>query len=1085
MTVRAAALWVKSNFSFLEGASHPDELVNAAHAHGLQALALTDRDGVYGLVRAHVAAQKLGLPVITGAQVTIGDPDDLLGVAPEAPPDDPEEHVLSDMPHEAYPKEHAPSSMSKQPAAKRPATSPPKQDRRGRPAQRPRPVAPPPGRPLLLLAPTRAAYADLCRLLSRGRMSCPKGHSRVRLADLPEHGRELVALALDPDMLPALREPFAGRLYALVARHREAAEAPLEARLRAAAELLDVPVVAGTEVLYHDAARRPLQDVLTCIRRNISLAQAGAQLRANAEHDLKSPAQLAALFRDDPAALARTLEVAERCTFSLAELRYRYPGGELPDGTSGSAWLRELTFRGARERYRGDVPPAVAAQLDRELALIDELDYGGYFLTMWELVQFCRSQQILCQGRGSAANSAVCFCLGITAIDPVRMDLLFERFISRERAEPPDIDLDIEHERREEVIQHVYQRYGRRNAAMVATFIRYRPRSAIRDVGKALGAAPDLLDRAAKLQSAWGAEFDVAMLKSAGVDPDIPLHGHLLRLSREILDFPRHAATHPGGFLLGHDPVDTLCPIEPAAMVGRTIVQWDKNDVEDLGLFKVDLLGLGALAQVRRALELIRVHHGRELSMATIPAEDPATYDMLCAADTVGVFQIESRAQMAMLPRLRPKTFYDLVIEVAIVRPGPIQGDMVHPYLRRRTGEEPTVYPHPSLERVLAKTLGVPLFQEQVMRLAMLAADYTPGEADQLRRDMAAWRSPGRIEPHHDRIVERMANKGIDRAFAERVFAQIRGFGEYGFPESHAASFALIAYATAWLRRHYPAAFTCALLNAQPMGFYHPSTLVADAQRHGIEVRPIDVRQSAWDCTLEHDPEDSSKVALRMGLRYVKGLGVLDRAALEGAPPPYASLDEFARRTRLSAPALHALAEAGALIGFGLDRRAALWRVRGLAAARGDALALPEAAPPPAQQTLFTPLTAGEAVLWDYRRTHHSTRGHPLSEWRPALRRLGIEGAAAVARLPGGTPIDYVGAVTCRQRPPTAGGVTFYTLEDETGMLSVIVWASVYERYGLIGRTAQILGVSGRLQREQGVLHLIADTLWDPRSALG
>jgi error-prone DNA polymerase len=1057
-TPRAAALWVKTNYSFLEGASHPEELVTAAKARGLSALAVTDRDGVYGLVRAHVEAQKVGLPIVCGAQVTIGDPDDLLGVAPDAAPEDDES-----------------AEGESQPAPK---------DRIGRPAQRRDKAPPPPGRPLVLLAPTRSAYGDLCRLLTRGRMGCPKGHSRVRLSDVAEHAGELVALALDPDMLPALREPFADRLYALVVRHRVAAEQPLEARVRAAAGNLGVPVVAGTEVLYHDRDRRPLQDILTCVRRGLVVAHAGAALRPNAEHALPSPEHLAELFRDDPEALARTLEIADRCRFTLADLRYRYPTGALPDGTSEAAWLRELTLRGARERYGGTIPAAVQAQLERELALVHELDYGGYFLTMWEIVQFCRSQQILCQGRGSAANSAVCYCLGITAIDPVRMDLLFERFISRERAEPPDIDLDIEHERREEVIQHVYQRYGRRRAAMVATFIRYRPRSALRDAGKALGIPQDLLDRAAKLQSAWGADLDDSLLLAAGINTDVPLHAHLVTLSRALLGFPRHAATHPGGFLLGHEPVDTLSPVEPAAMAGRTIVQWDKNDVEDLGLFKVDLLGLGALSQIRRCLDLLREHEGRDLTMATIPAEDPATYAMLTRADTVGVFQVESRAQMAMLPRLRPRTFYDLVIEVALVRPGPIQGDMVHPYLRRRSGEEPTSFPHPSLERVLAKTLGVPLFQEQVMRLAMLAADYTPGEADQLRRDMAAWRVPGRIEPHHDRIVERMTAKGIDREFAERVFAQIRGFGEYGFPESHAASFALIAYATAWLRCHHPSAFTCSLLNAQPMGFYHPSTIVADAQRRGVEVRPIDVQRSAWDCTLEHDHKNSTGPAVRMGLRYVKGLGVLDRAALADAPAPYASLDEFVRRTRLSAAALHALAEAGAFACFRLDRRAALWRVRGLAAQQDDGFALPDAIAPSGQQPLFTPLTHGEAVLWDYRRTHHSTRGHPLAEWRPHLRRLGILDAAAVARLRDGDPAVFVGAVTCRQRPHTAHGVTFYTLEDETGMLSLVVWSTVYERHSLLARTAQLLGVSGRVQRQHGVMHLIADTLFDPRSAL-
>jgi error-prone DNA polymerase len=663
------------------------------------------------------------------------------------------------------------------------------------------------------------------------------------------------------------------------------------------------------------------------------------------------------------------------------------------------------------------------------------------------------------------------------------MDLLFERFISRERAEPPDIDLDIEHERREEVIQYVYQRYGRRRAAMVAMLARYRPRSAVREVGKVLGVAQSVIDRVARLHGHYATELDAGMIAEAEVDAGEPLHAHWLRLSSELLNFPRHVATHPGGFLLGHEPIDGLVPIEPAAMAGRTIVQWDKHDVEDLGLFKVDLLGLGALHHVHRCFDLIRAHHGRALTMATVPAEDPATYAMLSRGDSVGVFQVESRAQMAMLPRLRPKTFYDLVIQVAIVRPGPIQGDMVHPFLRRRNGEEAVVMPHPSLERVLGKTLGVPLFQEQVMRLAMLAADYTPGEADQLRRDMSSgFYASGKIEPHHARIVERMKAKGIAAEFAERVFSQIRGFAEYGFPESHAASFALIAYVTAWLRCHYPAAFTAALLSAQPMGFYQPATIVAEAQRRGIEVRPIDVQRSGWDCSLE--PRGEREPAVRMGLKFVRGLGVAEQAALADAPAPYADLAEFVRRTRLSRTALHALAEAGALDGFGVDRRTAIWRVRGLAG-RKDTLIMkmPEEVAA-GQQPLFVPLSAGEAVAWDYRRTQHSVQGHPMTEWRPTLRSLGMCDSAAIRRLRDGSPTEAVGVVTCRQAPQTANGVTFLTLEDERGMINVIVWASVRARHETLLRTLGVLGISGKVQSAHGVVHLVADALWDPREAL-
>jgi error-prone DNA polymerase len=744
-------------------------------------------------------------------------------------------------------------------------------------------------------------------------------------------------------------------------------------------------------------------------------------------------------------------------------------------------WLRRQVFDGARGRYGEHLPETVAAQLDKELEIIEALDYPGYFLTMWEIVEFCRANGILCQGRGSAANSVVCYCLGITAIDPVRMGLLFERFISMERAEPPDIDLDIQHGRREEVIQHVYQKYGRERAAMVANVVRYRSRSALRDVGKALGISETALDRVAKFLSSYE-NVRPEVLAELGVDPSTGLHEHLLQLSNEILDFPRHLSIHPGGFLLGHEPVHDMVPIENATMAERTVIQWDKEDVEALDLFKVDLLGLGGLTQLDLCFKLLRQVRGVELSMATIPARDEATFDMICKGDTVGVFQIESRAQMAMLPRLRPRNFYDLVIEISIVRPGPITGGMVHPYLRRRQGKEKIEYPHSSLEPVLEKTLGVPLFQEQVMRLAMIAADYTPGEADQLRRDMAAWHRTGRMERHRERLITRMQAKGIAAEFAERVFEQIRGFGEYGFPESHAASFALIAYATAWLKCHYHAEYSCSLLNAQPMGFYTPATIVEDAKRHSVVVRSLDVQASDWDCTLERCPDSAGGFAVRMGLRYVKGLGEDEWQRVEAARriKIFGSLDDFVWRTLLDEGTLSALAEAGGFESFGVARRNALWDLRRLVQTREQSLTMAVKETDPG----FSPLSDFEEVGWDYRRTSHSARRHPLEPLRRDLSRQGMPDARMVASMQHGEKIRYAGLVICRQRPGTAGGVVFMTLEDETGFVNVVVWESVFQRYAVLAKTVSFLGISGKLQVEDGVVHLIAERLWHPRAEL-
>ena len=1012
-------LWCKSNYSFLEGASHPEELVDACRQNGIPALALTDRHGVYGMVRAHVRARRQGIHLVAGSQVSLRE-----------------------------------------------------------------------GAEILLLARNQEGYRNLCRLLTDGHLRSSKGKCRPDGQAVCGRSRGLIALWIgspDPGASPqaaseSLLEPFKAAfedcLYLLLARHRQAQEASREMQLRKLAERFKLPTVAAVEVLYHSPERRRLQDVLTCIREGVTLAAAGRLIRPNDQHALKSPEELARLFSDDPESVRRTLEVAARCSFSLQELRYRYPLEPLPEGKTSSQHLRDRTFEGAARRL-GKEFHGLAPQLRKELDLIRELEYEGYFLTMHEIVEYCRRQDILCQGRGSAANSAVCFALGITSVDPTQVDLLFERFLSRERAEPPDIDLDIEHDRREEVIRHVYETYGRDRAAMVANVVRYRHRSAIREVGKVLGVAATSLDRLAKLVSHdhWSDE----LVRQAGLDPRNPALRHLIPLVEEIQDFPRHLSIHPGGFLLGHRPVHELVPIENASMPGRTVIQWDKEDVDQAGLFKVDLLGLGALTHLHLCFDLLRRHRQEELSLATLPRGDPSTFDMICRSDTVGVFQIESRAQMAMLGRLKPRSYYDLVIEISIVRPGPITGGMVHPYLRRRNGQEAVEYPHPCLVPVLKKTLGIPLFQEQVMQLAMVAADYSPGEADQLRRDMAAWRRSGRIERHRQRLVTRMVAKGIRPEFAERVFRQIRGFGEYGFPESHAASFAHIAYATAYLKRHYPAEFACALLNAQPMGFYSADTIVNDARIHGIEVRPVSILDSHWDCSLveiEGAPQEPTPFAVRMGLRYVKGLGREDgrRLAEAARQAPFRNLADVARRSRLRQDRLEALAEAGAFECFGLDRRGALWQIQGLATEPRPALPLAGHDPLPR----FPSLSGLETVLWDYRAGGHSSRAHLLKPLRPALEAQGLPTARQLNRMPNGRRVRYAGMVICRQRPGTAGGVTFMTLEDETGFVNLVVWKQTFERYSLLAKTLSCMGVTGNLQVAEGVTHLVVQKIWKP-----
>lgn len=988
-------LWCKSNYSFLEGASHPAELIETAAEYGLPSVALTDRNGVYGVVRAWEASRTVNQPFILGAQVAVE-----------------------------------------------------------------------PGSTLVLLVRDREGYARLCSLLTLGHQDRPKGEFAVTWEQVSNHAQGLTALWRHEGPSPGeaagavLTEAFAGRAYAMVSRHYGIGDAVAEHNTLVQARRWNLPPVAVTEVLYHDAQRQALHDVVTCIRHGVRLADAGTKLRPNAEHALLTPAAFLERYTDHPEWVARTHEIAEACQFSLGEVEYRYPEEGVPSGYTTAQWLRQKTTEGALLRYHGRVEARVQEQLEKELALIEELRYSGYFLTMWEIVQFCKAKGILCQGRGSAANSAVCYCLGITAVDPVQMNLLFERFLSRERSEPPDIDLDIEHDRREEVIQHMYQKYGRHRAAMVANVVRYRSRSALREVGKVLGMSEVDLDRNSKLLSHHGG------LTELGLDP------HLTALASELQGFPRHLSIHPGGFLLGSEALSRIVPVENATMKDRTIIQWDKEDVESMNLFKVDLLGLGALTHLDYAFRLLQQHYGRSMTLAEVPHDDPAVFDSICRADTVGVFQIESRAQMSMLPRLKPRHYYDLVIEVSLVRPGPITGDMVHPYLRRRDHKEAITYPHPSLEPVLKRTLGIPLFQEQVMKLAMVAADYTPGEADQLRRDMAAWKSTGRIERHREVLIGRMVAKGIAPEFAERVFQQILGFGEYGFPESHAASFALIAYATAWVKHHYPDVFTCALLNAWPMGFYSPATVVGDARRHRVHVLPPDLLHSEWECTLEAEP-GWPRFAVRMGLSYIQGLAEADaRRVLALRKPQPWGLSEWKAQAGVSIAVWEKLAVSGALEGFGVHRRSALWQVL------DDQGPDPLVAEAP-EQDLVAP-TAHEALEWDYASMGLSSTAHFLEPYRAHLRSAGYSAAVEVNHRAASSRVRYAGLVICRQRPGNAKGVLFMTLEDETGLVNAVVWEKVWDRYRTVILTSQLLAMEGKLQVEEGVVHLIVGRLWVP-----
>ena len=936
------------------------------------------------------------------------------------------------------------------------------------------------GPKLVLLAADLDGYVALCKLITTARRRAAKGEYRSLRTDFIEFPLGLLALWVPTDR-PSDADAawliglFPQRLWMAVELHRSADDAERLSRLRAFGEHHGLSLVAAGDVHMHVRRRRALQDTLTAIRHHTTVAEAGWRLFPNGERHLRTRDALAALYPAD--LLAETLRVAERCRFMLDQLRYTYPHELVPDGHTPTSWLRALTEDGIRWRWPDGAPQRARELIEHELALIAELKYESYFLTVHDIVHFARSRGILCQGRGSAANSAVCFALGVTELDPDRMNLLFERFISRERNEPPDIDIDFEHERREEVIQYIFDRYGRDRAAMTAVANIYRGRGAVRDVAKALGLPPDQVDRLARTMDRWGGHAPVPQyLREQGFDPDTPILRRVIALTAELMDFPRHLSQHPGGMVISEHPLHMLVPTENAAMEGRTVLQWDKDDLDTLGLMKVDCLALGMLTAVRKTLDLLRATGRRDLSIATIPAEDPATYAMIGRADTVGVFQIESRAQMAMLPRLKPTCFYDLVIEVAIVRPGPIQGDMVHPYLRRRRGEEPIDYP-PRLKHVFERTLGVPLFQEQVMQVAVDAAGFTPGEADQLRRSMAAWKRRGGLEPYREKLLAGMLARGYTREYAEQTFERIKGFGSYGFPESHAASFALVTYASCWLKCHEPAAFVASLINSQPMGFYTPDQLLQDAKRKGIRVLPVDVRYSDWDCGLEFaDGDTRGKPAIRLGLRLVSGFSqdVAERIATARQSRPFIDVVDICHRATVDRRHQALLAESGALKGLSGHRHRARWAIAGVEAP----LPLFDGVPQTAEPDLAIPLpSVGEDMAADYASIGLTLGRHPISLIRKQLAARHCLSSADLVKTPHGRRVRFAGLVRMRQRPETASGVTFVTLEDEHGMVNAVVWKHIAEEQRMPLLESQLMAIDGRLERADGVQHLIVSRM--------
>jgi error-prone DNA polymerase len=936
------------------------------------------------------------------------------------------------------------------------------------------------GPKLVLLVESLEGYQHLCRLITIARRRAEKGHYRLLQEDFTDPVPGLLALWVAEESntqahIHWLRTTFGKQLWMALELHcSQDDERLLEQRLNLAAQL-QIPTVACGDVHMHVRGRRALQDTMTAIRHHVPVAEAGARLYPNGERHLRSLDAIRALY--PPHLLEESLNIARRCTFDLGQLRYQYPRELVPQGHTPESWLRVLTQEGIAWRWPEGITPKARQQINDELELIRDLGYESYFLTVHDIVRFARSRSILCQGRGSAANSTVCFVLGITEIDPSRMNMLFGRFLSRERNEPPDIDVDFEHERREEVLQYVFQRYGRTRAALTAVVSSYHGAGAVRDVAKALGLPPDQVNALADCCGRWSDDAPpLERLRESGFDPDSPVLRRVLGLTGQLIGFPRHLSQHPGGFVISEHPLDTLVPVENAAMAERTIIQWDKDDLDAVGLLKVDILALGMLSAIRRCFDLLRRHRHQDLTLATVPKEDPATYAMISRADTIGVFQIESRAQMSMLPRLKPANFYDLVIEVALVRPGPIQGDMVHPYLRRRNKEEAETYPSPALESVLKRTLGVPLFQEQVMQIAMVAADYSPGEADQLRRSMAAWKRHGGLEPHRQRLRTGMLKNGYTEAFATQIFEQIKGFGSYGFPESHAASFALLTYASCWLKCHEPAAFACALINSWPMGFYSPDQILQDARRHHLQIRPVDVGTSDWDCSLE--PIEGQQPAIRMGLRMISGFREDDARRIEDARQARGFLDigDLGERARLDTHAQELLADAGALRGLSGHRHRARWEVAGVQRQMG----LFTGVPSPQEPVVELPRpTVGEDLCADYASVGTTLGPHPLALLRDELRARRCRSSRELLAVEHGRNVSVAGLVTGRQRPGTASGVTFVTLEDEFGNLNVVVWRDLAERQRQVLVGSQLLKVDGRWEAVGEVRHLIAGRLSD------
>jgi error-prone DNA polymerase len=1065
-----AELAVTTNFSFLRGASHPQEMVATADALGLAAIGIADRNSFAGVVRAYDEAKKRKVKLLVGTRLVTIDGFEVL----------------------AYPTD-------------------------------------------------RAAYGRLCQLLTKGNRKAKKGECHLSFDDILAAGEGQIFIALPPPSSPvsrgrmdfpshlaALAHAAPGRTFLAGAHYHRGDEPRRLALLNALGTRTGAPLVAVNDVHYHAPERRPLADVVTCVREKCTLAEAGFRLTVNAERHIKPPLEMARLFKDFPDALIRTTQIAQACRFSLDQLRYEYPDEPVPPGKTAQQHLADLTWAGAAKRYPkgrfpNGIPPDVVRRLNEELALIEELKYAHYFLTVHDIVAYAREQKnILCQGRGSAANSAVCYCLGITEVNPNESQLLFARFISANRGEPPDIDVDFEHERREDVIQYIYRRYGRHRAAICATVIHYRSRRAIREVGKVLGLTEDVTAALAKTVWGYGGDNGLpdAHIRQAGLDPQNPAIRQAVALAGELIGFPRHLSQHVGGFVLTRGPLDEMVPIGNAAMEDRTCIEWDKDDIDTLGLMKVDVLALGMLSCLRRGLDLLHAHYGQDHTLASIPKDGTPdaidVYKMLSRADSIGVFQVESRAQMSMLPRLKPQCFYDLVIEVAIVRPGPIQGDMVHPYLRRRDGLEKEHYPSPApehgpaneLAEVLKRTLGVPLFQEQAMQIAITAAKFTPDEADGLRRAMATFRHTGKVHLFRDKFINGMAERGYDRAFAEHCFGQIEGFGEYGFPESHAASFALLVYASSWIKCRYPDVFCAAILNSQPMGFYQPAQLVRDARAHGVEIRPVDANYSSWDCTLE--PAVDGTHAVRLGFRQIHGLNKDELEKLVVARGNgFASVERLAATAGISRFTIERLAEADAFRSLGLDRRAALWAARRLdmigarpprkakpavdgTSANNDSDTLPLLTPHlsdelfPEPEVALPAMPLSEHVVEDYVATGLSLKAHPVGFFRDRLIALGAIPNTQLRNdaVPQDSYVTVAGLVLVRQRPGTSKGVVFMTLEDETDIANIIVWPKVFEQNRRLVMTARFLAVRGRLQRVGLVVHVVAESFTDLSSLL-